>query len=133
MLKVEKARDDEAKKLALENKKLLQQVEKLKTQLTGFRCRYKQHETRCRAQGDGPLLQGRSRPRRPAKTPVHGFLRCRVTDRPSSRCPPPPAAMAADVEVGAYVIHGHSRVGCAAKGPSRGAPAAPSAVRRRLF
>ena len=29
----EKARDDEAKKLALENKKLLQQVEKLKTQL----------------------------------------------------------------------------------------------------
>ena len=31
---VEKARDDEAKKLALENKKLLQQVEKLKKQLT---------------------------------------------------------------------------------------------------
>ena len=30
---VEKARDDEAKKLALENKKLLQQVEKLKAQL----------------------------------------------------------------------------------------------------
>ena len=30
---VEKARDDEAKKLALENKKLLQQVEKLKGQL----------------------------------------------------------------------------------------------------
>ena len=30
---IDKARDDEARKLALENKKLLQQVEKLKTQL----------------------------------------------------------------------------------------------------